>query len=257
MLAFNGSSLDQAYLRGFSRGDLNVAKASEVSLFVSTTTTHPAFGSLFLQLFAKYGHVYTYPIRDDLGRFKWKVAVRLDRSFDFLLPAKLEDTITYLSNPLVRAAWLAGLIDSDGNVGITKSGAYARFRVAVSSSAKPFLTALSGLMKQDGYHFDGPYRTVERGYTTAKFNITYTSDHWMLALQRNEEAKRLLASLPLRHPEKVAMKSLALKSGTAVKWESIEAQVRSIREEIARRVDEYAKQAEAVYNVRSHRIKRV
>ncbi len=97
------------YLKGFSMGDLNVRKASEISLFVSTTTTHPAFSKLFQDLFSSYGHVYEYPIRDDLGRFKWKVAVRLDRSFDFLLPSDISDTVGKLADPQLRALWLAGL----------------------------------------------------------------------------------------------------------------------------------------------------
>jgi len=131
MLPFTGSNLDRAYMRGFARGDLNVARTSEVSLFVSTTTTHPAFSTLFQGLFSRYGHVYTYPILDDFGRFKWKVAVRLDRSFDFLLPTTLGSALAHVSNPLLRAAWLAGLVDTDGHVGIVRSGVYARFRVAI------------------------------------------------------------------------------------------------------------------------------
>lgn len=255
MSPFAGSDLDRAYLRGFSRGDLNVARPTEVSLFVSTTTTHPAFSALFQQLFSRYGHIYTYPIRDDLGRFKWKVAVRLDRSFDFLLPTTLQKTFAHLSSPSLRAAWLAGFVDTDGHVGIVRSGVYARFRVAVSSSKRPLLNAVASLMRQDGYHFDGPYRTVGRGYTTKSLGITYNSDHWMIALQRNEEVKTLLSALPLKHQEKAAMKSLAIGSGTAVRWSSVAGQVTNLREEISQQVADYAREAEARYNSRESRIK--
>jgi hypothetical protein len=40
---FSGSAIQRVYLKGFSMGDLNVAKVGDISLFISTTTTHPAF----------------------------------------------------------------------------------------------------------------------------------------------------------------------------------------------------------------------
>jgi hypothetical protein len=113
--------------------------------------------------------VYVYPIKDDLRRFKWKVAVRLDRSFVFLLPSKISDITETLVTPQLRASWLAGLVDSDGHVGIVRSGRCARFRVAITSSNKATLSGTTGLMAKDGYHFDGPYRQIERGFTTKKF----------------------------------------------------------------------------------------
>ena len=61
---FDGTSLDKAYLHGFARGDLNVARVSSISILVSTTTTHPDFVSLFSSLFSTYGPVYVYPIND-------------------------------------------------------------------------------------------------------------------------------------------------------------------------------------------------
>jgi hypothetical protein len=255
--SFSGSENDRVYMKGFSMGDLNAAKASEISLFVSTTTTHPSFSTLFQNLFSKYGQVYTYPIRDDLGRFKWKVAVRLDRTFDFLLPSDPSETIALLTNPLFRASWLAGLIDSDGMVEVLHSGKYARFRIAISSSDRKMLRKIVDMMEDDGYRFDGPYRTVEKGYTTKTLGITYRNDHWIIALQRNEEVKRLLAILPLRHLEKVAVKSLILQLGGAVRWDAIEPKVMAIRKSIALQVTAYAEKAESVYNSRPRKIKKV
>jgi len=110
-------------------------------------------------------------------------------------------------------------------------------------------------MKYDGYHFDGPYRTVEKGYTTKNLGITYANDHWVLILQRNEEVKTLLGALPLKHQEKVAMKTLILKSGKAVRWSSIANQVTSLRDKISQQVAGYARQAEARYKARKPRIK--
>ena len=104
MSSFDGGAPDKAYLQGFSRGDLNVARVSDVSLFVSTTTTHPAFAELFSELFSPFGHVYNYLIGDELGRFKWKVAVRLERSFDFLMRSENIDYARTLSTPQLRLA---------------------------------------------------------------------------------------------------------------------------------------------------------
>lgn len=246
--SFGGTELEMAYLRGFSKGDLNVAKVSEVSLFVSTTTTHRAFSSLFQTLFSRYGHVYHYPIRDDLGRFKWKVAVRLDRSFDFLLSTSVHRTILNLSTPSLSASWLAGLVDTDGNVGMVQSGDYARCRIGISSSSVSLLRGIVRMMRIDGYTFDGPYRTAERGYTTKEFDIVYNRDHWVIILQRNEETKRILASLPLMHTEKVAMKELILRTRSAERWSAVRAKVEALRSEIASDVASYARESEAAYN---------
>lgn len=247
---FRGTDLKKAYLIGFSRGDLNIAEASTISLFVSTTTTHPAFSDLFQTLFSRYGHVYHYPIKDDLDRFKWKVAVRLDRSFDFLLRSLSSGAIAGLSSPGLRAAWLAGLIDTDGNVGIAHSGDCARFRIAVSSSDLSLLSEVKNLARMDGYTFDGPCRTGDKGYVTKKFGIAYQEDHWVIMLQRNGEVKRMLSVLPLMHAEKVAAKNLILGTGLAVKWDSIRLAVEELRNNVARQVAEYAHQAEIAYNLK-------
>ena len=148
---------------------------------MSTTTAHPAFSSLFRALFPPHGHIYHCPRA-------------LDRPFDFLLHFRAEEELKTLSNPEPRATWLAGLVDSDRNVGIIHSSVYDRPRIAISSSSGPLVPGAARLMKLGGYHFDGPYRSIERGYPTRTFGITYTGDHWEMALQGNEEVRRRLAS---------------------------------------------------------------
>ena len=112
-------------------------------------------------------------------------------------------------------------------------------------------------MRTDDFHFDGPYRNNPKGYVTKAFRIEYTRDHWVIALQRNEEVKRMLASLPLRHREKIMAKNMILGTGPGTRWGDIKGEVASFRSNIRQQVAEYAKEAELIYNSREHQIKGV
>jgi hypothetical protein len=112
-------------------------------------------------------------------------------------------------------------------------------------------------METDGYHFDGPYKTVQKGYTTKALGITYKADHWTLALQRNEETKRLLSALPLRHQEKISIKSLILRTGAAARWDSIRSELDGLRNDIARQVSDYASRGELILSSRPDKTKLV
>src|SRR6266550_2819802 len=82
---FDGTDEEKAYILGFCQGDLNARQVSSLAIFVSSTTTHPAFAKLFHELFERYGPVYQYPMYEAGKGYKWKLAVRLDNSFQFLL----------------------------------------------------------------------------------------------------------------------------------------------------------------------------
>lgn len=118
---FDGTKLDRAYLQGFARGDLDFRRVSTLAIQVSTTTTHPDFVSLFTMLFRRYGPLYVYPCRDEVRGYRWKVAARVDNSLDFLVGEKMRPCPTFKSKGEFWS-WLAGIIDSDGSVGVIHSG---------------------------------------------------------------------------------------------------------------------------------------
>jgi hypothetical protein len=87
---FDGTEEEKAYILGFRHGDLTALQVSGTAVMVTSTTTHPAFAKLFHELFQKYGHIYQYPMYEETkGEYKWKLAVRLDNSFQFLLTQEL------------------------------------------------------------------------------------------------------------------------------------------------------------------------
>src|SRR5579862_1356412 len=96
---------------------------------VTSSSTHSSFTRLFRQLFEKYSHVYTYPMWEEGRGYKWKVATRLDNSFRFLLLQPLEAIERYATSRETYFSWLAGLIDSDGNITTSPSGRNPRVRV--------------------------------------------------------------------------------------------------------------------------------
>ncbi len=80
---FSGDPLEKAYLVGFRLGDLTVRRA-ELSIEVIMTTTRQEQVKLMRELFSRYGHVYEHRTPD--GRVFMQV--RLNRTFEFLLPKK-------------------------------------------------------------------------------------------------------------------------------------------------------------------------
>lgn len=244
--SFGGTKEEKAYMLGFRNGDLTAWQASGTAVMVTSTTTHRAFASLFRELFEKYGHIYQYPMHEKDKGYKWKVAVRLDNSFKFLVKTPMETIQWAASNERLFVNWLAGMIDSDGYIHISGNYAYTRVRLVLYNTNELLLHAIRRILDGLGYHSNGPYRKSEKGKTTPH-GITYTKDMWVLALQRTKEAQKLLEYLPLRHSEKVERKMLALSVHSAEKWNETKSKARKIRQGIQAEVKRFAQQAEQQY----------
>jgi hypothetical protein len=107
---------------------------------VTSSTTHPAFADLFHQLFDKYGHVYQYPMYDGGVRgYKWKLATRLDNSFQFLLMKSHDALQRYATERSEFLSWLAGLVDSDGHIRIGNNSGFTRICLEIGSTNQIFL----------------------------------------------------------------------------------------------------------------------
>jgi hypothetical protein len=228
---FSGSPQDRAYLRGFARGDLDVRRVSKLAIMVSSTTTHPAFVTLFKSLFEAHGPVYIYPIRDDKWRYKWKVAARLDNSFAFILPDQGDD-YPHFHTKDEFLAWLAGLIDSDGSVGIIHSGRYLRVNLQIANEDIELLQHIKIELKAGGYHPDGPYRVHRQGHVTEAWNIVYNHDMYCLGIQRYSDVRKILPLLPLRHEEKRRRCELVLQLTQPLLWKVWQRDIRTLRNQI-------------------------
>lgn len=240
--AFDGTEEDRAYMLGFKNGDLTAWQVSGTAVMVTSTTTHPAFAELFRELFERYGHVYEYPMYEEGNGYKWKLAVRLDNSFRFLIKTPEASLDEMAGDRSVFLSWLAGLVDSDGHVRAAKNGVSARAIVAIYRINRSFLVSLQLVAERFGYHFDGPYLTAEKGDTTPK-GITYRSDFWNIAIQRSSQTQALLRELPLRHREKVERKALALSINPATQWSELGPKVLKLKLAIQAEVDMYVQKA--------------
>jgi hypothetical protein len=183
--------------------------------------------------------------------YKWRLAVRLDNSFQFLL-TRATDTEELVSRkrPLYFS-WLAGLVDSDGNIHTSEGGGRGRVRVVVFNNNTLLLQKISTHSQLFGYHFDGPYLLQPRGTITPS-GITYTKDMWSIQLQRTEEAQKLLLELPLRHEEKLERKTFALTIG-AKSWSETGPKLLELKERIKTDVANFRLEALASYEQKLQR----
>lgn len=184
--------------------------------------------------------------------YKWKLGVRLDNSFQFLLRSAESSLQSVSRTRRIFAPWLEGIMDSDGHIRVAKNGDFARVILAVYSTNRSFLVSLRTVSEKFGIHFDGPYRTAREGDTTPA-GITYRSDFWNIAIQRSGEAQDLLRELPLRHRERILRRDLALSVLPATKWSDIAPKADVVRASIRKQVGSFVAQAEAAYRQKHHR----
>jgi hypothetical protein len=243
---FDGTDEEKAYILGFANGDLTAWQASGTAVMVTSTTTHRAFATLFHELFEKYGPVYEYPMHEKGKGFKWKVAVRLDNSFQFLLKTPMETIRWAASNARLFVNWLAGMVDSDGNINITNSNGYARLTLAIDNQDRTLLSSAKHTLEGAGYHPGGPYRKRVKG-TTTPHGIKYNKDMWRLQIERTSEAQNLLRELPIRHGEKITRKEMALLLHRAAKWDEWKSRILEMRQKIQNDVTKFLLQAERQY----------
>ena len=244
---FIGDLAEKFYYRGFADGDLTVQQVSGIAIMASSTTTHPAFVELFRNMFEKFGPVYVYPIRDTTGQYKWKVAARLDNSFEFLLPDRsLQETMGRYSEAEFLS-WIAGLIDSDGTINMSNSGGYVKLTISIHNNDKRLLLDAFNWLSQHGYKPSGPYCTLTKGKRTAVRRIRYKKDMWRIMVQGMGNAQRLLGGLPLRHSEKIRRKTLALDVRPGMKWRDVRTEILSLRSKIRRETLGFIEMASVSY----------
>src|SRR6266851_1536602 len=112
---FSGDLAEMAYLIGFRLGDLHVAMEGTRTIVVKCTSTRAEQLDLFRDLFGRYGHVYTDEAtqvqrrRQSIG-----MEVRLNMTFDFLLPKKDQVPEWILGADETFFAFFAGYLDAEG-----------------------------------------------------------------------------------------------------------------------------------------------
>jgi len=245
---FDGTDEDRAYLLGLRHGDLSVSKPWKDVVRVSTSTTHPAMANLFRSLFEPYGHVYQAPrYKNDTKSYEWNLYTLVDSSFDFLLDDRTEVWKWVSLKESTLLAYLAGVLDAEGSIGIHSDGTGTSIRVMYYNTSKELLIFIKIGLEKLGYGPTGPYLDKRKGTSTSKYRIERKKDYYKLALQRFNDAKDLIGRLPILHSEKVRRKQLAISISLGHAWNIVEPRIEALRTEIREERDAFVLEAETVY----------
>jgi hypothetical protein len=243
---FDGTDEDKAYLLGLRHGDLSVSKPWNGVVRVSTSTTHPAMAELFHSLFDPYGHVYQSPrFKKDTKTYEWNIYTIVDASFDFLFDSFADVAEWLLSKQSVTRAYLAGLLDAEGSIGIYPAKLLTSVTVAYYNTNLDLMWLVHRAIRTLGFHPLEPYLDKKKGFRSPGYHIEMKKDYWRVLLARFEESQEFLLSLPIRHSEKVAKRSLASEIPMGTGWNNVESRVEGVRASIKSARDSFVAEAEA------------
>jgi intein-encoded DNA endonuclease-like protein len=196
---FSGNLIEKAYLIGFRIGDLNVRLSRSKNLIIARcTSTKMAQIQLFKNLFKKYGHIYVGKIREDRNR---EFLVRLNRTFNFLLPKKDNIPKWVRINNKYFLFFLAGYTDAEGCIGIgSKNVAF----LALASYDKNILKQIHKQLIKIGVECKPPRILVKKGHIKSD-GLVYRNDYWRFTINRKSFLLPVLRLLKLRlkHRKKI------------------------------------------------------
>lgn len=196
---FSGGRLEQAYLIGFARGDLNASLHGRATR-IKTATTHPLMAELFRDLFGESGLVRVTPRYSSLTGYEWNLQVDLDSSYSFLQDYRRKIPAWTLRGRCFRY-FLAGFFDAEGSIRYSASAGYG-FQVSLTNSDQTLLGRIYDTLKVRHFH---PYMRFDSH-----------SHVWKIELWRKNEVESLLNQMPMRHPEKIDKARLVLGYGLCV-----------------------------------------
>ena len=245
---FDGTDEAKAYLLGLRHGDLSASRPFGDATRVSMSTTHAAQADLFTSLFSPYGHVYKHPrYKKDTKTHEWNFQTVLDESFGFLLDARDKCRQWVSSNDGTALSYLAGLIDAEGNIGISRNARTTAIIVSIYNTDTDLLNFAKNLLKQLGLHPLGPYLDKPKDTITSKYQIPRRKDYWRIALAWFEECQALLSRLPLKHKERIQLKAFATSIVKGEQWENVKGRMKALRQAHLLERQEFVDAAERTY----------
>ncbi len=245
---FNGDAIEKAYLMGLRYGDLHVVRHGR-AIRVRVSTTHPAMAELFESLFSPYAHVSRYPRRAKLVDYEWTLECDLDNSFGFLLTRPTKEDLDTLT-PAQFDAFLAGFFDAEGTIYMHRKRYGAIFEVSISNTDLIVLDFIEEGLWRQGYH----PRQNHRIQNESRLGYLKPGKISILRLSIQSEVCRLLSSMRLKHPEKIAKSAFVVhrvcSDGFGIGQDEIGDWERSILQ-VRENRDEFVNQASK--RVRKHR----
>jgi intein/homing endonuclease len=251
---FDGTDEDRAYLLGLRHGDLSVSEPWRGVVKVSTSTTHPAMVQLFRSLFEPYGHVYQHPrYKKDTRTYEWNLSTIVDDSFEFLFPSFEDVSDWILSKTSITLAYLAGLFDAEGSVGIYPAKRLTSLNVVYYNTNLKLLWFVHRALQKLSYRPLDPYLDKKKGFRSPGYKIEMKKDYWRVMLARFDECQQFLRTLPLRHPEKIEKKSFAISLKAGQPWLEVGPTLASFRNKIKTSRNQFVEEAKKLYESRPHR----
>jgi hypothetical protein len=198
---FSGDKVEEAYLCGFSIGDLNVRMDLETSrtIQVRSSTTRPAQVELIRGLFEPYGHVNTR-----VGtRGEAQIECHLDLSFGFLLDREDRVPKWVMTDKACFWAYLAGYIDAEGYIGLARAKRGFQARVELGSCDIGILRALWSGLNERGVRCP-EVRLKTRAGTITRQGYRRNSDFYRFYILRKASLDRLFRGIEpyLKHADK-------------------------------------------------------
>lgn len=187
----------KAYLCSFSTGDLRVQWHGR-KIRVEASSTHPSQIYLVSSLFGGQGRRIEYPIKTQ-SAFGWRLVHYLSPKFSFLLDSRSR---TYAALRAIRTFYIAiaGLIDSEGHIGIGAASHSYSPVVTISNSDLHLIRLILRSLIERGYRASIQTRILSDGTRCYEVYLSGSS------------ATRLLERVKLRHPEKIEAKRIAVAS---------------------------------------------
>jgi predicted DNA-binding protein YlxM (UPF0122 family) len=199
---FSGSLEEKAYLLGFRAGDLNVQLSPSKNLIIARcTSTKIAQIQLFKNLFKNYGYVYVGKPKKDGNR---DILVRLNRTFNFLLPKKDNIPKWIRKDNNYFLSFLAGYTDAEGYIRIDRRN--IAFFTLASYDEKILRQIYQQLLKMEIEC--NPSRILfEKGYVKSD-GCVYRDDYWGFIINKKSSLLPLLQLLRLRLKHQKRIKDL-------------------------------------------------
>ena len=256
-LPFHGDALDMAYLCGLAAGDFGVVKHGR-AVRARLGTTHPAMATLFRSLLERHGPIYEYPKLDHLTGYQWSLDCDLDQSFSFLHVAK-KAPLSLVTNDTMFLAFLAGFFDAEGSIYYHAKGHRGSFELSITNTNFELLQEIASWLTRLGFAHVLRKVRVDREKANASGISNPSEIMWRIVVWRYHDVHRILSCMPLRHPEKIAKKEIALRLGFRAKEderEQILKEWNSLIQSILADCQEYVEKAKREFEMKSMLTKR-
>lgn len=200
---FSGDKVEEAYLRGFRAGDLNVRMDLPTSQTINVRcgTTRTGQVDLIRRLFEPYSYVHTR--RGTKG--ETQVECSLDMSFSFLL--EKEDGVPdwMMQDDDCFWAFLAGYMDAEAYIGVLRQPRHDQARVQIASCDVGILRGLWVGLNERGVSCPQLYLKRQAG-TVDQRGKRCNRDFYVLGVYKKASLDRLFRGITpyLKHADKRA-----------------------------------------------------